>query len=64
MGRPAKSKRLDVCMNGELAGTWTITASGEHVFAYDSTWPDSPFSRPISISMVFTERSHADQPHL
>ncbi|MDB5102989.1 MAG: toxin HipA [Fibrobacteres bacterium] len=51
MGRPAKTRRLDVWMNGELAGGWTITASGDHVFSYDPAWPDSKFARPISISM-------------
>lgn len=51
MGRPAKAKRLDVWMNGELAGNWTLAGNGEHIFAYDPAWPASEFSRPISTSM-------------
>jgi len=51
MGRPAKARRLDVWMNGELTGSWTLNAAGGHVFAYDPAWPDSKFARPISISM-------------
>jgi serine/threonine-protein kinase HipA len=51
MGRPAKIRRLDVWMNGELTGAWSINASGDHVFAYDPAWPDSKFARPISVSM-------------
>ncbi len=51
MGRPTKTKRLGVWMNGELAGSWTITPTGDHVFAYDPAWPHSKFARPISISM-------------
>jgi serine/threonine-protein kinase HipA len=51
MGRPTTSKQLDVWMNGELAGNWSVTHSGEHIFAYDPAWHDSKFARPISISM-------------
>lgn len=51
MGRSRKSRRLDVWMNGELTGHWTLNASGEHGFTYDQAWPESKFARPISISM-------------
>jgi serine/threonine-protein kinase HipA len=51
MGRTGRSRRLDVWMNGELAGAWSISASGGHVFAYDPAWPVSEFARPISLSM-------------
>lgn len=51
MGRPSKARRLDVRMNGDPVGAWTLTATGEHVFAYDPTWPASEFARPISLSM-------------
>lgn len=51
MGRPAKARRLDVWMNGALAGYWTLAGNGEHLFAYDPAWPDSEFARPISTSM-------------
>ncbi|HKP96579.1 MAG TPA: type II toxin-antitoxin system HipA family toxin [Fibrobacteria bacterium] len=51
MGRPSKIRRLDVWMNGELTGNWTLTSSGEHIFTYDPAWLDSKFARPISISM-------------
>ncbi len=51
MGRPNRTRRLDLWMNGELTGNWSITPAGEHVFAYDPAWQDSEFARPISISM-------------
>lgn len=51
MGRPSKARRLEVRMNGDKVGAWTLTAAGEHVFTYDPAWPDSGFSRPISLSM-------------
>jgi serine/threonine-protein kinase HipA len=51
MGRRKKARRLDVRMNGEKVGAWSIGASGEHAFAYDPSWPESEFARPISLSL-------------
>jgi serine/threonine-protein kinase HipA len=51
MGRPSSSKQLDIWMNGELVGHWSVTHAGEHLFAYHTAWKESAFARPISISM-------------
>lgn len=51
MGRRTQTRKLHVLMNGELAGDWTISATGNHAFAYHPDWPASEFARPISISM-------------
>ncbi len=51
MGRPTTAKQLNVWMNGELCGNWTVTHNKEHVFTYDAAWLMSQFSRPISLSM-------------
>lgn len=51
MGRPSKSRRLTVWMNGEQVGQWTIAASGRHEFQYAPSWLASPSVRPLSLSM-------------
>lgn len=51
MGRPSKTRRLDVWMNGEQVGQWTIAASGRHEFRYVASWLNSPAVRPLSLSM-------------
>ncbi len=51
MSRTAKTRGLDVWMNNEPVGTWTISASNEHFFTYNKEWLTSEFARPISISM-------------
>nr|WP_313284293.1 HipA N-terminal domain-containing protein [Delftia tsuruhatensis] len=45
---------LGVWMNGERVGTWEVTRTGRHVFAYDPAWPQSAHARPLSLSMPFT----------
>lgn len=51
MGRPSKTRRLRVMMNGEHVGEWTLRPNGMHEFAYGSSWLISPNSRPLSLSM-------------
>jgi serine/threonine-protein kinase HipA len=51
MGRPSKTRRLDVWMNGEPVGQWTIAAAGRHEFRYATRWLTSPAVRPLSLSM-------------
>lgn len=51
MGRARKTRRLDVWMNGELVGHWTVGPGGRHEFRYADTWLDSPAARPLSLSM-------------
>ena len=53
MGRPSKTRRLTIRMNGDKVGTWTLTSADDHVFNYDPAWPASTFARPISLSMPF-----------
>jgi len=51
MARPSKTRRLDVLMNGELVGHWTLASRGRHEFRYATAWLNSPAARPISLSM-------------
>ena len=51
MGRPPKSRQLNVWMNGELVGFWSIAASGRHEFRYADRWLGAPQARPLSLSL-------------
>lgn len=51
-----QDSRLGVWTNGERVGTWSIT-SGGHLFQYDESWPVSPASRPLSLSLPFTPQN-------
>nr|WP_289241684.1 HipA N-terminal domain-containing protein [Delftia sp.] len=44
---------LGVWMNGERVGTWEVTRTGRHVFAYDPAWPQVRM-RGRCLSMPFT----------
>ena len=37
MGRKTITCKLDVLMNGEMVGEWTLTSAGSHEFAYADT---------------------------
>lgn len=50
MARGAKQGALDVLMNGQRVGRWTMNR-GEHLFAYAEEWLHAPHARPLSISM-------------
>ena len=50
-GRPSRTRRLNVWMNGELVGQWSIAATGVQQFAYDASWHDSQAARPLSLSL-------------
>lgn len=50
-GRPSKSHRLDVWMNGELVGRWDYSGSKGHTFSYDASWVAHPLGRPLSLSL-------------
>lgn len=58
-GRPSKSQALDVWMNGEQVGTWSISPREGHTFAYARAWLANPRRRPISLSLPLTRE--ADQ---
>ena len=51
MGRPSKTRQLNVWMNGELVGHWLIALQGRHEFRYAANWLDTSASRPLSLSM-------------
>lgn len=45
---------LNVWMNGELVGEWTALRTGTPVFRYAQTWTESPYARPLSLSLPIT----------
>ena len=51
MGRPSKTKRLQLLMNGEHVGNWTVRPNGMHEFAYAASWLTLPHARPVSLSI-------------
>lgn len=53
-GRPSKTRTLDVWMNGELVGKWTVALRSGERFAYEASWLASPHRRPLSLSMPLT----------
>lgn len=55
MGRPSKTRRLGIWMNGERVGTWSILPSGVHEFHYEATWLEYPEVRPLSLSMPLVD---------
>jgi len=50
-GRPSAKRVLDVWMNGELVGKWTLAPRAGESFAYEASWLASPSKRPLSLSM-------------
>lgn len=45
---------LNVWMNGELVGTWSVGRTGKHRLDYAPSWRASARSRPLSLSLPFT----------
>lgn len=41
-------------MNGEAVGIWSVGRTGNHRFAYEPTWRDSPRVRALSLSLPIT----------
>ena len=58
---PTRSRTgvLDVWMNGEAVGRWTVRPKGEHHFAYGDAWLMSPAARPLSLSLPLRPASQA-----
>ncbi len=52
MGRPSHTRRLDLWMNGELVGHWSVSPRREEL-QYAASWLASPRARPISLSLPF-----------
>lgn len=50
-GRPSTSRELDIWMNGERVGTWSVSPRVGHAFAYADEWLINPRRRPISLSL-------------
>src|SRR5262245_49443037 len=50
-GRPSRQRSLDVWMNGQRVGRWSVSALGVHTLAYDAAWLASPDARPLSLSL-------------
>ncbi len=57
-GRPSKSHALDVWMNGERVGIWSVSPRGGHAFAYSGEWLANPRRRPISLSLPLTHETN------
>jgi serine/threonine-protein kinase HipA len=51
MPRPRKTRALQVWMNGQHVGTWTLAANGGHAFVYAESWRKSARARPLSLSL-------------
>lgn len=51
MGRPSKSKTLNIWMNGELVGVWIEPSRGEAEFRYEKSWFNSGSFRSLSLSL-------------
>jgi serine/threonine-protein kinase HipA len=45
---------LDIWMNGERVGTWSVGRTGRHRLDYAPSWRASQRSRPLSLSLPFT----------
>ena len=53
-GRPSTSRVLDVWMNGELVGHWSVRGS-DHEFKYADAWLASASTRALSLSLPLTQ---------
>lgn len=54
MGRHAHSRALNIWMNGELLGQWTLMGNGTHELIYADSWYRSDSVRPLSLSLPMT----------
>lgn len=60
MGRRSHSRTLNLWMNGEFVGTWSLKPHVGEALQYADTWIDSSQGRPLSLSLPFTP---GNQPH-
>src|SRR5258706_15541164 len=56
MGRPSRTRRLALWMNGERVGTWRVSPAGDEL-SYETSWLASPQARPLSLSLPFWPRN-------
>jgi len=54
MGRPSKSRALEVWANGSYVGRWSIPRNAPMSLTYDEAWASSEVGRPLSLSLPFT----------
>ena len=54
MGRPSKSRALEVWANGQYVGRWSIPRNAPMSLVYDEAWASSVVGRPLSLSLPFT----------
>lgn len=54
MGRHSHSRALNIWMNGELLGQWTLLGNGTHELIYADSWCRSASVRPLSLSLPIT----------
>lgn len=59
MGRPPVVRRLDVRINGRLAGEYRYNPAGGVSFAYDPGWLDWAFAFPISRQLPLMQGAQA-----
>lgn len=53
-GRPSKTRHLDVWMNAERVGQWSLEPARQQ-FAYDASWLENPARRALSLSLPLTQ---------
>lgn len=58
MAKKPKRQVIGLWMNGLYVGEWRISSRGVHTLAYAQEWRDSPFARPISLSLPIEEDHH------
>lgn len=58
MGRRSKTSVLDIWMNGELVGHWSVSPRGEHELRYAESWFASDALRPLSLCLPLRPPSH------
>lgn len=58
MAKSTKRQSIGLWMNGLHVGEWQVSARGVHTLAYAQAWRDSPYARPISLSLPIEEDHH------
>lgn len=54
-------KRLHIFMNGEHVGIFSRATNGQHSLQYTQNWLDSPYARPLSLSLPLQSKVIADE---
>src|SRR5690606_7617585 len=53
MGRRSHTRILNLWMNGEFVGTWSVNPHAGEVLQYADAWVASSQGRPLSLSLPF-----------